>query len=138
MRHPRHIALTEKADLMLVAPATANMLAKVANGICDDLISLMINAAGCPVIFAPAMNNRMWDNPITQENIARLTRHGYGMIGPESGWLACRNIGMGRMSESAKIVAEISQMLAQPPLTSVAASDKQEPLNIASKGPEIG
>src|SRR6476469_9206016 len=63
---PQHIALTERADLMLVAPATMNMLAKVAHGLCDDLVSLMISASACPVVFAPAMNNRMWDNPANQ------------------------------------------------------------------------
>src|SRR6478752_10672342 len=63
---PQHIALTERADLMLVAPATANVIAKVAHGLCDDLVSLMIAAAACPVVFAPAMNNRMWENPIAK------------------------------------------------------------------------
>lgn len=108
---PQHIAMTERADLMLIAPATGNMLAKAAHGICDDLVSLMINAAACPVVFAPAMNNRMWENPVTQENIAKLVKHGYRMIGPESGWLACRNVGMGRMSEAATIVAEVTSLL---------------------------
>jgi phosphopantothenoylcysteine decarboxylase/phosphopantothenate--cysteine ligase len=112
---PQHIALTEKADVMLIAPATGNMLAKVAHGLCDDLVSLMISASACPVVFAPAMNNRMWDNPITQENVAKLQKHGYKMIGPEPGWLACRNVGIGRMSEPAKIVDEITQMLSTLP-----------------------
>src|SRR4051794_12652799 len=82
---PQHIALTERADVMLVAPATMNMLAKVAHGLCDDLVSLMISASACPVVFAPSMNNRMWDNPINQENIAKLTKLGYRFIGPEEG-----------------------------------------------------
>src|SRR3954447_16466111 len=69
---PQHIGLTERADLMLVAPATANIIAKVSHGLCDDLVSLMISAAACPVVFAPAMNNRMWDNPIARENVAKL------------------------------------------------------------------
>ena len=77
---------------MLVAPATNNMIAKVAHGLCDDLVSLMICAAACPVIFAPSMNDRMWANPITQENVAKLTKLNYRFIGPESG---C-NVGMGR------------------------------------------
>ena len=115
---PQHIGLTEKADLMLVAPATANVLAKVAHGICDDQVSLMVNASACPVIFAPAMNNRMWDNPITQENIAKLQKHGYQMIGPEAGWLACRNVGLGRMSEPAKIIEEVIKRLTAPPKAS--------------------
>jgi phosphopantothenoylcysteine decarboxylase/phosphopantothenate--cysteine ligase len=110
---PQHIGLTERADLMLVAPATANILAKVAHGLCDDLVSLMVNASACPVVFAPAMNNRMWDNPITRENVAKLQGHGYRMIGPEPGWLACRNIGTGRMSEPAKILEEITGLLAE-------------------------
>ena len=108
---PQHIGLTERADLMLVAPATANILAKVAHGLCDDLVSLMVNASACPVVFAPAMNNRMWDNPITRENVAKLQGIGYRMIGPEPGWLACRNVGTGRMSEPAKIVEEVTTLL---------------------------
>src|ERR1051326_110841 len=91
----QHIALTEQADLMVVAPATANMIAKAAHGICDDLVSLMINAAACPVALAPAMNSRMWENPVTRENVEKLMRLGYRFIGPEEGWLACRNMGKG-------------------------------------------
>jgi phosphopantothenoylcysteine decarboxylase/phosphopantothenate--cysteine ligase len=101
---------------MLVAPATADIIAKAAHGLCDDLVSLMINAAACPVVFAPAMNNRMWDNPITKENVERLQKHGYRFIGPESGWLACRNVGAGRMTESAAILQEITQFFEQPKL----------------------
>ncbi len=108
---PQHIALTERADLMLVAPATNNIIAKVAHGLCDDLVSLMVCAAACPVVFAPAMNNRMWEHPVTQENIAKLTKIGYRFIGPESGWLACRNVGAGRLSEPGKIVDEVTKTL---------------------------
>jgi phosphopantothenoylcysteine decarboxylase/phosphopantothenate--cysteine ligase len=108
---PQHIALTERADLMLVAPATNNILAKVAHGLCDDLVSLMVCAAACPVVFAPAMNNRMWENQVAQENFAKLASLGYRFIGPEEGWLACRNTGPGRLSEPAKIVEEITRML---------------------------
>lgn len=108
---PQHIGLTEKAQLMVVAPATANILAKVSHGICDDLVSVMICAAACPVIFCPAMNVRMWGNPVTQENVRRLEKLGYKFIGPEEGWLACRNVGKGRMSESGTILEEVSRML---------------------------
>jgi phosphopantothenoylcysteine decarboxylase len=108
---PQHIGLTERADVMLVAPATADIIAKIAHGFCDDLVSLMINASACPVVFAPAMNNRMWDNPITKENCEKLQKHGYRFIGPEAGWLACRNVGAGRMSEAATVVAEVAEML---------------------------
>lgn len=112
---PQHISLTERADLMLVAPATNNILAKVAHGLCDDLVSLMICAAACPVVFAPAMNNRMWANPIAQANVAKLTSLGYRFIGPDAGWLACRNVGAGRLSEPQKIVEELVTMLAAAP-----------------------
>jgi phosphopantothenoylcysteine decarboxylase/phosphopantothenate--cysteine ligase len=108
---PQHIGLTERADLMLVAPATSNIIAKVAHGLTDDLVSLMICAAACPVVFAPAMNNRMWAHPIAQENVNKLTAIGYRFIGPEEGWLACRNVGAGRLSEPERIVEEVSRML---------------------------
>ena len=108
---PQHISLTERADLMLVAPATNNVIAKVAHGLCDDLVSLMACAAACPVIFAPAMNDRMWANPIAQENVTKLKAAGYRFIGPEEGWLACRNVGAGRLSEPGKIVDEITAMM---------------------------
>ncbi len=111
---PQHISLTERAQLMLVAPATNNVIAKVAGGLCDDLVSLMICAAACPVVFAPAMNNRMWHHPIAQENVTKLARLGYRFIGPEEGWLACRNVGAGRLSEPQKIVDTITRMLTDP------------------------
>lgn len=111
---PQHIALTERADLMLVAPATNNIIAKVAHGLCDDLVSLMVCAAACPVVFAPAMNNRMWNHPIAQENVAKLTSIGYRFIGPGSGFLACRNVGVGRLAEPPDIIAEITHMLTVP------------------------
>lgn len=110
----QHIGLTERADLMLVAPATTNVIAKVAAGITDDLISLMVCAAACPVVFAPAMNSRMWDHPIAQENYAKLARLGYRFVGPEMGWLACRNTGAGRLSEPQAIVDEVIRMLTEP------------------------
>jgi phosphopantothenoylcysteine decarboxylase/phosphopantothenate--cysteine ligase len=108
---PQHIALTERADLMLIAPATANTIAKIAHGLCDDLLTLLVSAAACPVVFAPAMNNRMWENPIAKENVAKLEKLGYQFIGPEAGWLACRNVGVGRMSDPEKIVQEVTAML---------------------------
>lgn len=108
---PQHIALTERADLMLVAPATNNIIAKVAHGLCDDLVSLMVCAAACPVVFAPAMNNRMWEHPVAQENVAKLSSLGYRFIGPEAGWLACRNVGAGRLSEPQKIVDAVAEIL---------------------------
>jgi phosphopantothenoylcysteine decarboxylase/phosphopantothenate--cysteine ligase len=111
---PQHISLTEKADLLLVAPATNTTIARVAAGLCDDLVSLMVCAAACPVVFVPAMNSRMWDHPIAQENFARLSQLGYRFVGPESGWLACRNVGAGRMTEPARVVEEVVRMLTEP------------------------
>src|SRR5205823_12847378 len=111
---PQHIALTERSNLMLVAPATNNIIAKVAHGLCDDLVSLMIAASACPVVFAPSMNNRMWEHPVAQENFAKLSRLGYRFIGPDEGWLACRNVGPGRLSEPQSIVDQIQQMILTP------------------------
>ena len=125
---PQHIALTEQADLMLVAPATANMLAKVAAGLCDDIVSLLVCAAACPVAFVPAMNNRMWANPITQANANKLCELGYRMIGPDEGWLACRNVGPGRMAEPARIVSEIGQLLVQRDEINTRQDRTQKPL----------
>lgn len=110
----QHIGLTERADLMLVAPATTNVIAKVAAGLSDDLISLMVCAAACPVVFAPAMNSRMWDHPIAQENYAKLASVGYRFIGPEVGWLACRNTGAGRLADPGTIVDEVVRLLTEP------------------------
>jgi phosphopantothenoylcysteine synthetase/decarboxylase len=111
---PQHIGLTERADLMLVIPATNNIIAKVACGLCDDLVSLMVCAAACPVVFVPAMNTRMWDHPVAQENFAKLSSIGYRFIGPESGWLACRNVGAGRLTDPSRIVDEVVRMLTVP------------------------
>lgn len=121
---PQHISLTERADLMLVAPATNNVIAKVAHGLTDDLVSLMICAAACPVVFAPAMNNRMWAHPIAQENVAKLKGLNYRFIGPEDGWLACRNVGPGRMSEPSKILAEVQGILGREPASQPIAADR--------------
>jgi phosphopantothenoylcysteine decarboxylase/phosphopantothenate--cysteine ligase len=110
---PQHISLGEHADLMLIAPATSNMIAKIAHGLCDDIVSLTVAAAACPIVFAPAMNNRMWSHAVAQENVAKLKNIGYRFIGPEDGWLACRNIGPGRLSEPQTIVQEIRAMLSE-------------------------
>src|SRR5687767_9077268 len=127
---PQHIGLTERADLMLVAPATNNLLAKVAHGLCDDLVSLMVCAAACPVVFAPAMNTRMWAHPVAQENVAKLAGLGYRFIGPEPGWLACRNVGVGRLSEPAKIVEEITRMLTVPGALPDPVGGHEQPVKI--------
>jgi phosphopantothenoylcysteine synthetase/decarboxylase len=112
---PQHISLTEKANLFLIAPSTADLIAKAAHGICDDLVSTMICAAACPIAHCPAMNWRMWENPITQENVKKLAALGHRFIGPESGWLACRHVGPGRMSDPSTILQTITDWLTHAP-----------------------
>ena len=112
----QHIALSGAADLMLIAPATANTIGKIAAGIADDMVSTLVVSAASPVVLAPAMNDRMWANPIVQDNVASLTEHGYKLIGPGEGWLACGRIGPGRMAEPSDILDCVIPMLkAKPP-----------------------
>lgn len=106
-----HIALADRADLVLVAPATADIIAKVACGICDELLTTVICATRAPVVFAPSMNVNMWKNPITQENAARLKRHGYHLIEPAIGDLACGYSGKGRLPEPEDILKETRRLL---------------------------
>lgn len=106
-----HISLAKSADLMLVAPATANFLGKMANGIADDLMSTTVMAMTAPVLIAPAMNTAMWKNQATQENLRTLMDRGVRFVGPESGFLACGDTDVGRMSEPAKIVEEVVRLL---------------------------
>src|SRR4029453_12168865 len=96
---PQHIGLTERADLMLVAPPTNNIIAKVAHGLCDDLVSLMVCAAACPVVFAPAMTHRWWANPMAEEIAAKQARRGPRCIGPAGARSPCRNVAPGRLTE---------------------------------------
>lgn len=99
-----HVSLAEKADLIIVAPATANFLGKVAYGIADDALTTTVMAAKCPKLFAPAMNTGMWENPIVQKNIAGLKSLNYHFVGPIEGRLACGTTGVGKMAEIAKII----------------------------------
>jgi phosphopantothenoylcysteine decarboxylase/phosphopantothenate--cysteine ligase len=112
---PQHLSLTESADLFIVAPATANMIAKMVHGIADEVVSTMALSVASPILIAPAMNTRMWENPAVQENIATLKRRGVRMIGPGEGWLACRTVGMGRMSEAEEILSEAVALLRESP-----------------------
>ncbi|HET6429373.1 MAG TPA: flavoprotein [Phycisphaerae bacterium] len=109
----KHLSLTERADLMIVAPATANILAKMAGGIADDLVSaLALSAHGaCPVLLAPAMNTRMWEAPPTRANLQRLTDWGAHVVGPGSGRLACGDVGPGRMAEPAEVFDAAAALL---------------------------
>ena len=103
-----HINLARWADLLLIAPATANCLAKLSHGLADDLLSTLYLAVECPVYIAPAMNQAMWLKPVTLENIQRLTQHGVTFIGPDEGSQACGDIGPGRMTEPEAIVHRLS------------------------------
>ena len=102
---PGHISLAAAADLVVVAPATANILAKMAHGIADDLLSSTLLATKAPVVVAPAMNTGMWENPATQANIAALTARGVRVVQPGTGDLACGTEGAGRMAEPADILS---------------------------------
>ncbi|MDH3891135.1 MAG: hypothetical protein OEV49_08615 [candidate division Zixibacteria bacterium] len=109
----RHIDLAQWADLMIVAPATANFIAKVSSGICDDLMTTVVCAATCPVMIAPAMNPQMWANPITLRNVADLKELGYLFVGPEEGEMACEDAGIGRMSEPEQLYTAVEAFLCQ-------------------------
>ncbi len=112
---PQHLRLTERADLFLVAPATANMIGKIAGGLADDLVSTLVLSAAGPVLLAPAMNTRMWQNPIVAANVAKLRGLGYQFVDPGSGWLACRTVGPGRMAEPEEILERAVALLRERP-----------------------
>lgn len=104
---PAHISLCDRASLILIAPATANIIGKIASGIADDLLSTLVVAFDGPVLIAPAMNVRMWNNRILKENVARLKGLGFQFIGPACGHLACGDKGEGRLADPAEIVAAV-------------------------------
>lgn len=104
---PTHISLTDKADLVVLAPATANLLGKAAHGIADDMLTSLLLAVTCPVLVAPAMNDRMWGHPAVKENIEILKKRGYKFVEPGSGFLACGSYAKGRLANPAQIVEEI-------------------------------
>lgn len=108
-----HIRLSRDADLLVVAPATANILARMAAGLADDLATTALLATDKPVLVAPAMNVRMWDHPATQDNLALLQRRGVRVIGPNPGEMACGEYGPGRMSEPLEIVAAVEAYFAE-------------------------
>jgi len=106
-----HVALAEAADIVVIAPATANVIAKLAGGIADDELTCTVLATKAPVIVAPAMDVNMFQNPITQDNIAKLKARGFIIVGPEHGWLASGKVGLGRLAEVDKIIDTISKVL---------------------------
>lgn len=107
----KHIQLAQSIDLLLVAPATANTLAKFANGIADDFLSTLYISTTAPVLVAPAMNVEMWAHPATRENVHRLRERGVHFIDPEEGYLACRSVGAGRLAEPDEIVRRACEII---------------------------
>lgn len=108
---PTHIELADAADLLLIAPATANVIAKLAHGLADDALSAMALATRAPILIAPAMNGKMWSHPATVENVRTLKRRGVHFIGPEKGLLACGYEGLGRLWNPDGIVKAARSLL---------------------------
>ena len=109
-----HIALAELADLVLIAPATANVLAKLAHGLADDMLTTTVLACRCPKLAAPAMNTNMYENPVTQDNLALLRRYGWEVLEPASGRLACGAVGKGKLPEPEDLLEAVLHALVRP------------------------
>jgi len=110
-----HVALADRAEAAVVAPATANVIGKLAAGIADDLLSTVLLALRVPVILAPAMNSAMWNHPAVQANVETLRRRGVRFVGPEEGRLACGTEGLGRMAEPETILQAVLEVLSRHP-----------------------
>ena len=108
---PEHLALGDVADLFLVAPATANIIAKMTHGIADDIVSTTYLSVACPVLVAPAMNVRMWDHVTVQENVATLAKRGVKVLQPDDGFLACGDYGKGRLADPEVILSAVRAIL---------------------------
>ena len=108
-----HVSLAKKADVILIAPATANVIAKLAHGLADDMLTTTVLAARCPKLIAPAMNTAMLENPATQENLATLRRYGFTVIEPATGMLACQDVGSGKLPEPEVLCEEIYRVIAR-------------------------
>jgi phosphopantothenoylcysteine decarboxylase/phosphopantothenate--cysteine ligase len=108
-----HVALADMAHLVVIVPATANIIGKVANGIADDFLSTMIMATRCPVLFAPSMNVNMWGSVAVKQNVEKLKKAGYQLIGPDEGDLACEVIGLGRLTAVEDILERIEELLTE-------------------------
>mgnify|MGYP005781239615 FL=1 len=109
-----HIALADRTDLVIIAPATANVCAKLAHGLCDDMLTTTVLACTCPKLIAPAMNTHMFENQVTQDNLDILRRYGWEVIAPGSGHLACGAVGPGRMPEPQELIEHILRAIALP------------------------
>lgn len=109
-----HISLSGKADALIIAPATANVIAKLAHGLADDMLTSCVLAAECPKIIAPAMNTRMYENPVTQDNIEALKKYGWNVITPDSGRLACGDTGKGKLPTPEKLLESVITEISYP------------------------
>jgi len=116
IEHPlgEHIGLARRAELYLIAPATADLIAKAAAGQASDLVSTLVLTVTCPVFLAPAMNTEMWNKAAVQRNLTQVSQDGLRLIEPGSGWLSCGQVGPGRMAEPVEIVDQIRQYFASP------------------------
>ncbi len=109
-----HISLAERTDLVIIAPATANVCAKLAHGLADDMLTTTVLACRCPKLIAPAMNTNMYENPVTQDNLDILRRYGWDVIAPASGRLACGSVGAGKLPEPEALLQHVLKYLALP------------------------
>lgn len=110
--HVEHVSLAKKADVFMIAPASANIIGKIANGIADDMLTTTIMAAKCKKLIAPAMNTNMFENPIVQDNISKLIHYGYEIIAPESGRLACGDTGSGKLASPSLLLSYLLKEIA--------------------------
>ena len=128
-----HIALAQEADILVIAPATANIIGKIAAGLADDLLTTVVMATKAPVLICPSMNTNMYENVIVRENIQKLTSRGYHMMEADSGELACKSEGVGRLPELSDIVEEVKSILTEKDLVGetvlVTAGPTREPLD---------
>ena len=118
----KHISLARKADAFLIAPASANIIGKIACGIADDMLTTVVLAARCPKLVSPAMNTGMLENPITQDNLRTLEHYGFTVIPSESGVLACKDVGSGRLPKEDVLIEYILHTIAGPRIWPVSAS----------------
>ena len=109
-----HIALADRADLVLIAPATANVCAKLAHGLADDMLTTTVLACTCPKLIAPAMNTHMYENPVTRDNLELLRKYGWEVIEPASGRLACGSVGPGKLPEPGRLLEHVLRAIALP------------------------
>jgi len=132
-----HIRLSREADLIVVAPATADLLAKMAHGLADDLATAVLLAADKRVLAAPAMNVRMWEHPATRRNLAALKSDGIEFVGPDEGNMACGEFGLGRMAEPQAILETVESLLAEPSTNATTKGAPVKPLGSPLRGRRV-